>query len=180
MYGINGMNSPLGMEGNLLPSSDQLNLLQRNNSLHSNSSSLPCSHPHHVSNSNRRLHVEGTALTLLTHNPRSPRQESLGQICWLEIPVLDVDRAKKFYTGLFAWEFAPDSTPPVGDCVKSLHFFTKGKTLNGALMHVDEKYQIVNNKKDFYQALPVMPTFCVMDCAEALEKVAELGGKTAM
>ncbi|KAF7556098.1 hypothetical protein G7046_g6386 [Stylonectria norvegica] len=106
--------------------------------------------------------------------------EGLGQICWLEIPVRDVDRAKNFYSEIFQWEFAPEPTKPVGDCVKSLHMFSKGKTLHGAFHHVEEKYQVINNTKSNLAALPVLPTFCVLDCGDTLEKVEKLGGQTAI
>ncbi|KAH6899643.1 hypothetical protein B0T10DRAFT_1352 [Thelonectria olida] len=107
-------------------------------------------------------------------------KESLGQITWLEVPVLEVDRAKKFYADLFGWEFAPEPKKAVGDCVKALYFFSKGKTLNGAFMHVEEKYQVVNNVPGNPGALPILPTLCVLDCAETLDKAASLGGKTAI
>lgn len=96
------------------------------------------------------------------------------------MPVRDVPRAKTFYTTILSWTFAPDPVPAVGDCVKSMHFFSKGKTLNGAFLEVDEKYHVVNNKEAVPGALPVLPTFCVMDCKETLEQVEKLGGKTAM
>ncbi|KAK7429643.1 hypothetical protein QQZ08_003838 [Neonectria magnoliae] len=107
-------------------------------------------------------------------------QEALGQICWLEVPVLDVDRAKKFYTELFGWDFSDESRPGVGDCVKSMHFFSKGKTLHGAFMHVEAKYQVVNHVPGDPAPMPVLPTLCVVDCAETLEKAEALGGKTAI
>ncbi|KPM44594.1 hypothetical protein AK830_g1969 [Neonectria ditissima] len=107
-------------------------------------------------------------------------KEALGQICWLEVPVLDVDRAKKFYTELFGWEFADEPRPGVGDCIKSMHFFSKGKTLHGAFMHVEAKYQVVNHVPGDPAPMPVLPTLCVVDCAESLEKAEALGGKTAI
>lgn len=61
-----------------------------------------------------------------------------------------------------------------------MHFFDKGKTLHGALLEVDEQYHVVNNLPDRPVALPVMPSFCVQDCAETLDKAATAGGKTAM
>ncbi|CAM1501021.1 Fc.00g101830.m01.CDS01 [Cosmosporella sp. VM-42] len=108
-------------------------------------------------------------------------KEAFGQISWLEIPVRDVDRAKKFYTEVFQWQFSPekDNMKPVGDCVKSMHFFSKGK-LNGALLEHDEKYHAINFKEDVPEALPVLPTFCTFDCDETLEVGKRFGGKTAL
>ncbi|KAH7148938.1 hypothetical protein EDB81DRAFT_883332 [Dactylonectria macrodidyma] len=107
-------------------------------------------------------------------------QEALGQICWLEVPVIDVDRAKKFYGEVFGWEFNPEPRPAVGDCIKSMHFFTKGKTLHGALLHVDGKNQVINHIPENPVPCPLLPTLCVVDCAETLEKAATLGGRTAI
>ncbi|KAI5462714.1 hypothetical protein BGZ63DRAFT_423941 [Mariannaea sp. PMI_226] len=106
--------------------------------------------------------------------------EALGQSCWLEVPVLEVDRAAKFYTDIFGWEIAPEPKPAIGDCVKNLYFFSKGKSLHGAFLHVDAKYQVVNNISDNPAALPILPTLCVVDCAETLDKANSLGGKTAI
>ncbi|KAM5376845.1 hypothetical protein ACJZ2D_005332 [Fusarium nematophilum] len=107
-------------------------------------------------------------------------KEALGQICWLEVPARDVPRAKKFYTQLFGWEYGAEPAKPVGDCVKSMHFFNKGKSLHGAFLEVDEQYHVVNNISDRPAALPVMPTFCVEDCEKTLEKAGSEGGKTAI
>ncbi|KAF4463906.1 hypothetical protein FALBO_9269 [Fusarium albosuccineum] len=107
-------------------------------------------------------------------------QEALGQICWLEIPVRDVPRAKKFYTELFGWEFVTEPGKPVGNCVKSMHFFNKGKTLHGAFLEHDESYHVINNIPDRPAALPVLPTLCVQDCEKTLDKAAVEGGKTAI
>ncbi|RSM03675.1 hypothetical protein CEP52_007228 [Fusarium oligoseptatum] len=68
----------------------------------------------------------------------------------------------------------------VGDCVKSMHFFNKGKTLHGAFLELDEPYHVVNNIADRPAALPLMPTLCVVDCEETLKKAASAGGKTAL
>ncbi|EEU44997.1 hypothetical protein FSOLCH5_012470 [Fusarium solani] len=107
-------------------------------------------------------------------------QEALGQICWLEVPVRDFARAKKFYTEIFGWEVMDEPAKAVGDCVKSMHFFNKGKTLHGAFLELDEPYHVVNNIAERPAALPLMPTLCVVDCEETLKKVASAGGKTAL
>ncbi|EXK39493.1 hypothetical protein FOXG_05375 [Fusarium oxysporum f. sp. lycopersici 4287] len=107
-------------------------------------------------------------------------QEALGQICWLEVPVRDVPRAKAFYMELFGWEFVPEPQKAVGDCVKSMHFFNKGKTLHGAFLEHDEEYHVINNNPDKPGALPVLPTLCVLDCEETLAKANAIGGKTAV
>ncbi|KAF5023845.1 hypothetical protein F66182_4103 [Fusarium sp. NRRL 66182] len=107
-------------------------------------------------------------------------KEALGQICWLEVPVRDVPRAKTFYTELFGWKFVPEPQKAVGDSVKSMHFFNKGKTLHGALLEHDEPHHLINNNPGRPAALPVLPSFCVLDCQETLDKANAIGGKTAM
>ncbi|KAF4979825.1 hypothetical protein FZEAL_4041 [Fusarium zealandicum] len=107
-------------------------------------------------------------------------KEALGQICWLEVPVRDVPRAKKFYTELFAWQFVDEPSKAAGDCIKSMHFFNKGQTLHGALLEVEEQHHVVNNVAGRPAALPILPTFCVEDCEKTLEKAGSAGGKTVM
>ncbi|KAF4949744.1 hypothetical protein FGADI_8682 [Fusarium gaditjirri] len=101
-------------------------------------------------------------------------QEALGQICWLEVPVRDVARAKAFYIELFGWEFVTEPQKAVGDCVKSMHFFNKGKTLHGAFLEHDEEHHVINNNPDKPGALPVLPTLYVLDCEETLAKAMRL------
>ncbi|KAL4725248.1 hypothetical protein ACLX1H_007395 [Fusarium chlamydosporum] len=107
-------------------------------------------------------------------------QEALGQICWLEVPVREVPRARKFYTELFGWEFVEEPQKTVGDCIKSMHFFNKGKTLHGAFLELDEAYHTINHDPARPGALPLLPTLCVSDCQETLDKANVIGGKTAM
>nr|RBQ83962.1 hypothetical protein FVER53263_02754 [Fusarium verticillioides] len=104
-------------------------------------------------------------------------QETLGQICWLEVPVRDVPRAKALYMDLFGWEFVPEPQKAVADCVKSMHFFSKGKTLHGAFLEHDDEYHVINNNPDKPGALPVLPTLCVLDCEETLAKANAIGVK---
>ena len=107
-------------------------------------------------------------------------KEALGQICWLEIPVHNVSRAKNFYTELFEWQFNSEPQKPVGNCVKSMHFFNRGKTLHGALLEHDEAYHVINHDPARPGAMPLLPTLCVLDCQETLDRANAIGGKTAM
>ncbi|KAF5565476.1 hypothetical protein FNAPI_1638 [Fusarium napiforme] len=118
----------------------------------------------------------------IQHAKLTSIKEALGQICWLEVPVRDVPRAKAWYMELFGWEFLPEPQKAIGDCVKSMHFFNKGKTLHGAFMEHDEEYHAINNNPDKPGALPVLPTLCVLDCEETLAKANAIGGtsKTVM
>ncbi|CAG7560461.1 unnamed protein product [Fusarium equiseti] len=107
-------------------------------------------------------------------------QEALGQICWLEIPVQNVSRAKNFYTELFEWEFNSEPQMPVGNCVKGMHFFNKGKTLHGAFLEHDEAFHVINHDPARPGAMPLLPTLCVLDCQETLDRAIAIGGKTAI
>ncbi|RYP74977.1 hypothetical protein DL771_002625 [Monosporascus sp. 5C6A] len=104
------------------------------------------------------------------------QQVKYGEICWLEIPVSDVSRAQKLYTDIFGWECAPDATPNNSDGVKSLHFFNKG-SLQGAFLLIQEGYQMTQYGKLDKEVLPPLPTFCVKECDETLQKVQANGGK---
>ncbi|KEY64264.1 hypothetical protein S7711_09865 [Stachybotrys chartarum IBT 7711] len=106
-------------------------------------------------------------------------QQALGQICWLEIPVTDVARARKFYSELLGWEILPDVMPgPHDSPIKSMHFFRKGEALNGTFLVMDETDRVRNHDEARPLAMPVLTTFCVRDCDDSLRLVAKLGGKT--
>lgn len=114
------------------------------------------------------------------------RPECIGEICWLEIPVMDIVRAQKFYTDIFGWNCnsqvvrPSDGNVPAGeDCpVKSIHFFNKGQTLNGAFQLMRDDNHFANVDLDRPHAIPVLPTLNVKDCAKTLEQVEQAGGRT--
>ncbi|RYP04161.1 hypothetical protein DL764_004628 [Monosporascus ibericus] len=99
-----------------------------------------------------------------------------GEICWLEIPVSDISRAQKLYADIFGWECEPDGTPKNSDGVKSLHLFNKG-SVHGAFLLMQEGYQMTQYGKLDKEVLPPLPTFCVKECDETLQKVQASGGK---
>ncbi|KAK5987407.1 hypothetical protein PT974_11534 [Cladobotryum mycophilum] len=100
----------------------------------------------------------------------------IGQICWLQVPVIDSTRARDFYTEILGWECPPDPVQSDKSGVKAMHFFNKGH-LHGAFTVMNEGYQITNHKDGVQDALPVLPTFNVQECNETLDKVKGLGGK---
>ena len=59
-----------------------------------------------------------------------------GSYCWLEIPVLDIDRAKSFYGKLFGWDFTPPSAMGLPDEGTYLIFSKKGTAAHGGLQLV--------------------------------------------
>lgn len=100
-------------------------------------------------------------------------------MCWLEIPVYDAGRASKFYADIFGWECSPEAMPKGEDGVKSIHFFNSDdKKLCGAFLLMEDGYQMTKYGKLDKEILPPLPTFCVKECNETLQKVKGLGGST--
>ena len=104
----------------------------------------------------------------------------MGKICLLEIPVQDLARAMKFYTGVLQWDCNPEPYPfpdtEVRYAAESMHFFhTPGKNA-GAFIVTKKEYQVAQDDKQRH-VLPILPSFGVVDCAETLDKAVELGGK---
>jgi predicted enzyme related to lactoylglutathione lyase len=99
------------------------------------------------------------------------------------VPVHDAERAQKFYTDILGWEPLPSNAAEevaVGARagIRSMQFFRKGEQLNGAFVLVDAANHVANFQADNKHAVPVLASFCVANCADTLEKVAALGGKT--
>ncbi|UKZ73302.1 hypothetical protein TrVFT333_000945 [Trichoderma virens FT-333] len=49
-------------------------------------------------------------------------EECYGQMCWLTIPVINIDRAKAFYAEVFSWETNPKAFLTGGPASKSYSF----------------------------------------------------------
>ncbi|KYK58024.1 Glyoxalase/bleomycin resistance protein/dioxygenase [Drechmeria coniospora] len=100
-----------------------------------------------------------------------------GEMCWLEIPVHDINRAKKLYADVFGWECQGESMPmPEKVCgIKSMHFFNRGG-VHGAFLAMEDGFQQTKHSKQNKEVLPALPTFCVDECNETLETVKKHGG----
>ncbi|PTB69967.1 hypothetical protein BBK36DRAFT_1189090 [Trichoderma citrinoviride] len=107
-------------------------------------------------------------------------EERYGQMCWLAIPVIDIERAKAFYSQVFSWDISPDGVPHQRPGVKELHFFNCGDTLHGAFYVMEDGFHVINHSIDFQDGLAVHPSFNVRNCKETLELVETLGGKTQL
>ncbi|KAM0512446.1 hypothetical protein ACHAPE_008896 [Trichoderma viride] len=106
-----------------------------------------------------------------------PIEESYGQMCWLTVPVVDIDRAKAFYAEIFNWDISPEAIPGDRPGVKELHHFNRGKTLHGAFAVMEDGYHVINQSMGLTDAISVHPSFYVKNCKNTLEEVERLGGQ---
>ncbi|RFU73252.1 glyoxalase bleomycin resistance dioxygenase [Trichoderma arundinaceum] len=108
----------------------------------------------------------------------SSTEESYGQICWLTVPVVDIDRARAFYADIFSWETSPDGVPNSRPGVKELYFFSRGQTLHGAFYVMEDGFHVTNHSIGSQDAISVHPSFNVRNCKDTLALVEKHGGKT--
>lgn len=107
-------------------------------------------------------------------------QNGIGKVCWLDVPVYDVERAKKFYTEVLDWECNITVVADPAPGAHSMHFFRNAAGVNGAFSHMKEGLLVVNHDKDNAGALPVLPTFSVADIQETLDKAVKAGGQVQL
>lgn len=98
-------------------------------------------------------------------------------MCWLTVPVVNIDRAKAFYAEIFNWETSPEAVPSNRPGVKELHHFNRGKTLHGAFCVMEDGFHVINQSMGSTDAISVHPSFHVKNCKDTLEEVERLGGK---
>jgi predicted enzyme related to lactoylglutathione lyase len=98
-------------------------------------------------------------------------------MCWLTVPVVDIDRAKAFYAEIFNWEVSPEARPGDRPGVKELHQFNRGKTLHGAFCVMEDGFHVINQSMGSTDAISVHPSFHVKNCKDTLEEVERLGGQ---
>ncbi|KAK3196337.1 hypothetical protein K4F52_000719 [Lecanicillium sp. MT-2017a] len=101
----------------------------------------------------------------------------VGKICWLDVPVYDVERAKKFYTEVLDWDCNVGAFPDPGPGAHSMHFFKNAAGVNGAFSHMKEGLLVTNHNKTSREALSLAPTFNVENCQETLDKAIKAGGE---
>jgi len=92
-----------------------------------------------------------------------------GAMCWNELLTRDAAAAKKFYSAVFGWK--PVSTP--ADGMEYTEWQLGGKDIGGLMQMDDEHYP------------PETPPnwnvyFAVADCAAAVTKIGDLGGKVVV
>ncbi|KAI9865700.1 MAG: hypothetical protein M1813_002158 [Trichoglossum hirsutum] len=102
--------------------------------------------------------------------------EKLGNICWVEIPATDINRAKTFYSTLFGWEFSNPSEMGVGDGPEDSYviFHKKGTSLHGGIERVAPSDLVSPKSK---QGSAVKITMTVEEVSKALEEIKKAGGE---
>lgn len=104
----------------------------------------------------------------------NPGQPSVGELFAIEIPITNLERSQKFYTDLFAWDFA-GVLPKATEGINTLHFFsTANKSMKGALLLLEDGN---SPKAAGKEGWGVFPTIHVQDVGEAIEKAKDLGGQ---
>lgn len=96
-----------------------------------------------------------------TQTEKPPVQFKQGDFCHIEMPVKDVERAKKFYGEIFGWTF--QDVPEMNYTL----FMTPGGTLGGGFFTPDEQ---TPEKVTNY--------LCVASIEDTAARILELGGKT--
>jgi len=99
----------------------------------------------------------------------------VGAVCWMEIPAIDLDRAKTFYGTLFGWEFSRPSEMGMEDNGSYLMFHKKGTSVHGGFTKVDSAEKLVSPKETGYVAVRV--SVCVEEVGKTLEEVKKHGGE---
>ena len=104
----------------------------------------------------------------------------MSSIVHFEIPVDDVERAKKFYTGIFGWEIETFDMPASGPTGGEPYYLVR-------TAETDENHRVkvpgainggMMKRKDPKQ--PFMNYISVEDIDETLEQVSAGGGKVCM
>ncbi|TAQ86663.1 hypothetical protein B7494_g5020 [Chlorociboria aeruginascens] len=101
-----------------------------------------------------------------------------GSISWTEIPVLDLDRAQAFYSGVFAWDFIP-LPPRTAGAEPTFVMFRKDST-NGGLVKVTPDNHLtpsLHPSNADKKKLSVRVTITVESVDEALSAILENGGE---
>jgi len=97
----------------------------------------------------------------------STKKKTAASIVWFEIPADNLDRAKKFYSGLFGWKIAPFPGMPGPEAENYLHINTGGPDASpdGGMM------------TRMHPEQPITTYIGVPSVAKAAAKVEKLGGK---
>jgi len=101
--------------------------------------------------------------------------DKVGALCWLEIPALDLERAKTFYGTLFGWEFARPSEMGMEDDGTYITFHKKGTSVHGGFIKVASIEKLVSPKET--DCVAVRATMSVEEVGKALEDIRKHGGE---
>ncbi|KAK1834622.1 hypothetical protein QBC39DRAFT_369120 [Podospora conica] len=112
-------------------------------------------------------------------NPPSG-QPAPGELCWLEVPCVDPERAFSFYQAVFGWEKpcnADGGIPGYGEGIESIHMFMHGK-LYGAFVKMSNADNVaVTVDRELPFKMAITPYLLVADIDKTAEVVAASGGK---
>lgn len=89
-------------------------------------------------------------------------------INWFEIPASDIDRARKFYEGIFDFEMFDLN---IGDGLSMVLFPAVSGTVNGALIQYEDMYKPSDSMG------PLLYLNANPDVQPVLDRVEEAGGK---
>ncbi len=89
-------------------------------------------------------------------------------INWFEIPATDIDRARKFYEGIFDFEMFDLN---IGDGLSMVLFPAVSGTVNGALIQYEDMYKPSDSMG------PLLYLNANPDVQTVLDRVEEAGGK---
>ncbi|WP_103665943.1 VOC family protein [Gracilimonas amylolytica] len=89
-------------------------------------------------------------------------------INWFEIPASDIDRARKFYEGIFDFEMFDLN---IGDGLSMVLFPAVSGTVNGALIQYEDMYKPSDSMG------PLLYLNANPDVQTVLDRVEEAGGK---
>lgn len=101
---------------------------------------------------------------------------------FIEIPVLDGERAVAFYSAVLGWEFHPDysgmpSHSISNSAAKRVWCFSVGHRVLGALHEVDPEYAVTLDLEPGSKKLVMRTSWNVDDIDETTAKVLANGGK---
>ncbi|SPQ26225.1 b74375f8-e0a9-43bc-ad4c-6d87b52f8971 [Thermothielavioides terrestris] len=105
-----------------------------------------------------------------------------GEICWLEVPCTDIDRALSFYSAVLGWESAnpegcPSPLPGPMEGTDAVHMFRRGR-MHGAFVKMSSPDGVAAVVDAAHPAkAPVLASYNVSSIEETLAKVEAAGGR---
>jgi predicted enzyme related to lactoylglutathione lyase len=113
-----------------------------------------------------------------TNTPNGP--VAPGELCWLEVPCVDPERAFSFYQAVFGWAKPCNADGPIpgyGEGIDSIHTFMHGK-LYGAFVKMNNADNVaVTVDQELPFKMPITPYLLVADIDKTAVVVAASGGK---
>jgi len=119
--------------------------------------------------------AQDSSATNSPHVPVAP-----GELCWLEVPCVDPERAFSFYQAVFGWAKPCNVEGPIpgyGEGIDSIHTFAHGK-LYGAFVKMSNADNVaVTVDQELPFKMPITPYLLVADIDKTAVVVAASGGR---